>query len=201
MRSASDEADEVPEREERVHRPVGVEMQRREAEIERRRRHAGETVLAAGEVRQRAELDEVEHLRDRHRDHGEIDAGAAERDQADEIADRGGADHADDERQDDVGEARLREQIGGDHAARAEEGRLAERQKPGEAEQDVEAEAEQAPDQDAVDRRGREAEMGQHEGRDDQADRGQGFDEKGTLLEHGRTGPIRGRPRRGARTA
>ena len=78
----------------------------------------------------------------------------------------------------------LRQQIGGDHAARAEEGRLAERQQPGEAEQDVEAEAEQAPDQDAVDRRRREAEMRQHERRDDQADRGQGFDEEGTLLEH-----------------
>ena len=69
-----------------------------EAEIEARRRHAGQAVLAAGPFRQRIELDEEEHFGDRHRDHGEIDAGAPQRDQADQIADDGRRDHADDER-------------------------------------------------------------------------------------------------------
>ncbi len=97
-----DEADEIPERQEDIHRPVGVELERREAESTARRRHAGQAVLAAGEGRQRIELDEVEHLGDRHRDHGEIDAGAPERDQPDQIADDGGDDRADEHRRHDV---------------------------------------------------------------------------------------------------
>ena len=51
----------------------------------------------------------------------------------------------------------------------------------GEAEQDVEADAEQAPDQDAVDGGRREAEMGQHERRGDQPDRRQRLDERGDV--------------------
>ena len=92
------DADEVAEREERIERPAGGEVERREAEIEARRRHAGQAVLAAGPVRQRIELDEEEDLRDRHRDHREVDAGAAQRDQADQVADDRGRDHADDQR-------------------------------------------------------------------------------------------------------
>ena len=80
-------ADEVPERQEDVERPVGIEVNGREAEIERRRRHAGQAVLAAGIVRERVEFDEIEHLGDRHRDHGEINAGAPQRDQPDQKAD------------------------------------------------------------------------------------------------------------------
>ncbi len=72
---------------------------RGEAEIEARRRHARQAVLAAGAFRQRIELDEEEYLRDRHRDHGEVDAGAPQRDQADQIAGDGRRDHADDQRQ------------------------------------------------------------------------------------------------------
>ena len=93
---------------------------------------------------------------------------------------------------DDVREAGAGEQIGGDEAAGAVERRLAERQQAGEAEQDVEADAEQAPDQDAVDGVGREAEIGQHERRHDQPDRGQRLDQEGTLLEHQATALIRG---------
>ena len=70
------------------------------------------------------------------------------------------------------------QQVGGDEAAGAVEGRLAERQQAGVAEQDVEADAEQAPDQDAVDGVGREAEMRQHEGRGDQADGRQRLDQE-----------------------
>ena len=79
---------------------------------------------------------------------------------------------------DHVGEAGAGQQIGGDEAAGAVERRLAERQQPGVAEQDVEADAEQAPDQDAVDRVRREAEMRQHERRGDQADRRQRLDQE-----------------------
>ena len=82
------DADEIADREELIERPAGGEMQRGEAEIEARRRHAGQAVLAAGPVRQRIELDEEEHLGDRHRDHREIDAGAPQRDQADQVADQ-----------------------------------------------------------------------------------------------------------------
>ncbi len=163
-----------------------------EAEIEARRRHAGQTVLAAGPVRQRIELDEKEHLRDRHRDHGEVDAGAPQRDQPDQIADRGGGDHADDQRQHHVGKSGAGQQIGRDKTAGAVERRLAERQQPGKAEQDIEAEAEQAPDQDPVHGVGGKAEMRQHERRNDQADRRQCLDQKGTLLEHQMTTFIRG---------
>ena len=56
--------------------------------------------------RQRIELDEKEHLGDRHRDHGEIDAGAPERDEADQIADHSRRDRADEDRHHDVGEVR-----------------------------------------------------------------------------------------------
>ncbi len=81
------QADEVPERKEDVHFPVGVEAQLHKAKVETRRRHPGQAVFSTRKVRQGIELDEEEHFPDRHRDHGEIDAGAPERDQADEIAD------------------------------------------------------------------------------------------------------------------
>ena len=77
------DADEIAECQQCVERPVGVEFKDREAEIENRRRHAGQPVFAAREVRQRIELDEIEHLGDRHCDHREIDAGTSERYQSD----------------------------------------------------------------------------------------------------------------------
>src|SRR5262249_41052406 len=90
-------ADEVPERQERIERPIGVEVDGGEAEIECRRWHAGQTILAAGEIREWIELDEEKDLRDRHGDHGEIDASAPERDQSDQIADHGRHDRADEQ--------------------------------------------------------------------------------------------------------
>ncbi len=193
------DADEIPERQEHVERRIAVETEGGEAEIERRGRHAREPVLAARELRERVELDEIEHLGDRHRDHGEIDADTPERDQAHQIADGGGRDHADEQGPDDVRKARDRQQIGGDHAAGAEKGGLAERQQAGKAEQDVEAEAEQAPNQDAIDRGGGKSEIRQYERRGDQPGCRQRFDEIGTLLEHQTTVFIRGRPSRAAR--
>ena len=63
----------------------------------------------------------------------------------------------------------------------------------------IEADAEQAPYQNAVDRGRREPEIGQDERRGDQSGSRQGLNEKGTLSEHrdGRT--IRGRPCRAGR--
>ena len=155
---------------------------RREAEVEARRRHARQSVLAAGPFRQRIELDEIEDLRDRHRDHREVDAGAAQRDQADEVADGRGGDHADHEREHHVRKAGAREQVGGDESAGAVERRLAEREQARVAEQDVEADAEEAPHQDAVHRVGRRAQVGQHEGRGDERDRGERLDQVGGVL-------------------
>ena len=195
------DADEIAQREKLVERPAGGEMNGGEAEIEARRRNAGQAVLAAGPVRQRIELDEKEHLGDRHRDHGEIDAGAPQRDQPDQIADGGGGDHADHQRQEDVGKSGAGEQIGRDETAGAVERRLAERQQSGEAEQDVEAETEQAPDQDPVHGIGCKPEMRQHERRDDQADRRQRLDQKRALLEHQMTTFIRGPACRAGRAA
>ena len=65
-----------------------------------------------------------------------------------------------------IGEVELGEQIGGEHAAGAEEGRLTEGQQAGVAEQEIETQPEQAPYQDAVDRGRREAQMRQHEWRE-----------------------------------
>ena len=123
-----DDADEIAQRDELIERPAIGEMDGGEAEIEARGRHARQAVLAAGEIRERIELDEEEHLRDRHRDHGEVDAGAAQRDQADQIAGRCRRDHADDQRAQHVAEAGAGQQIGRNEAAGAVEGGLAERQ-------------------------------------------------------------------------
>ena len=193
------QADEIPECQEDIERGVAVELMRGEAEMIRRGRHAGQSVLAAGIVRERIEFDEEKHFRDRHRDHGEIDAGAAQRDQPDQITDGGRRDRADEHRRHDVGKIRYGEQIGGDHAAGAVERRLAERQQSGKAEQDIEADAEQAPDQDAVHGGRRETEIGQNERRRDQPGRGQRFDEERTLPEHAMTALTRGRRCRAAR--
>src|SRR5262249_33005554 len=171
---------------EHVERDVAIEADGGEAEIKHRCRHARQPVLAAGISRQRIELDEEENLGDRHGNHGEIDAGAPERDQSDQIADDGGYDRADGQRRQDVGKVCDREQIGGNHAADAEECGLDEGEQTREAEEDVEAEAEHAPDQDAVDRRRRETEVRQDERRGDQAGGGEDLDQEGALPEHQR---------------
>jgi hypothetical protein len=92
------QADEVPEREEDIHLPVAIEIDCHKSEVVARRRNAGQPVLAAGIGRQRIELDEEEHFRDRDGDHRKIDAGAAQCDQPDEEADDRGRDRPDDDR-------------------------------------------------------------------------------------------------------
>ena len=95
---------------------------------------------------------------------------------------------------DHVREAGAREQVGGDEAAGAVERRLAEREQAGVAEQDVEADAEQAPDQDAVDGVGRGVEIGQHEGHRDQDRCRDDLDQERPLAEHQRE-RLHSRPR------
>ena len=193
-----DQADEIPERQEGVHRRVGVEAQRHKTEVEAGRRHARQAVLSAGEGRQGIELDEEEHLGDRHRDHGEVDPRAPEGDQTDKIADHAGNHRADHNRRQDIGKIGYGKQIRGEHAAGAEERRLTERQQARIAEQEIEAEPEQPPDQDAVDGGQREAEMRQHEGRGNQRDDRERFNDERTIRNHGGTAFTRGQPCRGA---
>lgn len=83
-----------------------------------------------------------------------------------------------------MGEAGDGQKIGRDEAAGAVKRRLAERQEAGESEQDIEADSEQAPHQNAVDGVRRESEVRQNEGSDDQADGRQRLDQKGALLDH-----------------
>src|SRR5581483_10607371 len=67
------------------------------------------------------------------------------------------------------------------HAAGAVQRRLAERQQAGVAEENVEADAEQAPDEDAIDRVRRRIEVRQDEGCRDQRQGGQRLDEERSL--------------------
>ena len=155
---------EEAEGEEWVERPAGRELERREAEVEARCRHAGEPVLAAGPLGERVELDEIEDLGDRDGDHREVDARAPQGDEAHEVAHHRRGDHADHKRRDDVRKSRAREQVRRDHAAGAIERRLPERKQSGVAEEDVEADPEEPPHQDPVDGVRGSPEVGQDEG-------------------------------------
>ena len=179
-----DDADEIAERKKRIQGPARREVQRGESKVEVRRRHPGQSVLATGPIRQWIELDEVEYFCDGDRDHGEVDPRAAQRQQSDQVADNCRDDHADEQRGNHVRETRSGEQVGSDEPAGAVESRLTKREQAGIAEQDVEADAEQSPDQDAVDRIGRCVEIGQHERHHDQPDRRQRFDEVATSTDH-----------------
>jgi len=175
------DADEIAEREERIEFPAVLEHEGREAEVERRRRDARQAVLAAGPIRERIEFDEEEDFGDRHRDHGEVDSRASQRDQPDQVADARGNDHADQQREHDMRESRPREQVRRHHAAGAVQGRLSEREQSGVAEKYVEADAEHAPDEDAVDGVRRRAQVGQHERRRNQRRRRQRLDDERAL--------------------
>src|SRR5205814_1069251 len=119
---------EITQREKLVERPARGEVNGCETEIDAWRGNAGQTVLPAGPVCKRIELNEKKYLRDRYRDHGEVNAGAPQCDKPDEIADGGGRDHADDQRQHDVWKSGSRKKIRRDETAGAVEGRLAKRQ-------------------------------------------------------------------------
>ena len=98
-------------------------------------RHRLDAVLAAGERRLQAE--EEHHLRERQRDHREIDALPADGERAADEPQRRGGEHAERDRglrREAPGLGR----IGGNIARRAEEHRVPERQQPAEADQQVE---------------------------------------------------------------
>ena len=96
------DADEIAKRQQPIERRVAIELKGGETEVENRGRHARKPVLAAGEIGKGIELDEIEYFPDRHRDHGEVDAGAPQRDQPDQIADGRRRDRADEHRRHDV---------------------------------------------------------------------------------------------------
>ena len=98
----------------------------------------------------------MEHFGDRNRDHGEIDTGTSERDEPDQVAGNACRDDTDDQRQHNVRKTRPGQEISRDETAGAVKGRLTERQQAGKAEQDVESDTEQAPNQDPVHGVGRE---------------------------------------------
>ena len=103
-------------------------------------RHRLDAVLAAGE--RRLQVEEEDHLRERQRDHREVDALAADREQPGDDAEQRGRRGAEQDRElgrkaPDLG------RVGRDVAGRAEEHRVAEREQPAEAEQQVEGAGEQ----------------------------------------------------------
>jgi len=103
-------------------------------------RNALDAVLAMGEGR--LQIDEEQQLRQRQRDHGEIDALAADRDQAGDDAKPAGRQHADDDA-DLGGDAPHLQRMGRGVAGGAEEHGMAERQQAAIADQEVERAGEQ----------------------------------------------------------
>ena len=143
------EADEKKSRNELVARPAAGETIIKPADGDARRWHAGQSVLAAGPVRERRIFQKVRQFAERERDHREINADAAQRQKSDNDAeDRCGGD-ADRHGEPHVVQRAAGQKIRGDKAAGAVERALAERQETGAAEQQIEAEAENSPDQNA----------------------------------------------------
>ncbi len=142
-----DVAREEDGRDERVQRPARLDRVDVAEEPEARGGHPGQAVLASGPGGERRVLEEERHLAERERDHREVDADAPQRDVAHDQPVRGGCGHADQQGERHAAQGAAGEQPGGDEAAGAVERRLAEGQHSGEAEQDVEAQPEQPPDQ------------------------------------------------------
>src|SRR5581483_5906322 len=110
--------------------------------MEARRRHARQPGFAARPLGERIELDEEKNLGNRDGDHGEVDAGTPQRDQADEVADDCGCNHAEEQRGHDIWKSCACEKISSDKAAGAVKGGLAERQETRKSEQNVKADPE-----------------------------------------------------------
>jgi hypothetical protein len=103
-------------------------------------RHALQAVFPARE--RRLQEEEVQHLRQRQRDHREVDARAADGQQAEQQAHAGRAQHADDQPHRRRQAPDLQHVAG--HVGRgAQEGRVAERQQAGEAHQQIERASEE----------------------------------------------------------
>ncbi len=127
--------------EDREHDVIHRQDVRQVEEAEQRAaRHRLDAVLAVRE--RRLQVEEVHHLRDGERDHREVDALPADRQRADDRAERRGGSGSREDRElgrESPGLGRMRAHVSG----RAEEHRVAERQQPAEAEQQVERAREQ----------------------------------------------------------
>ena len=122
----------------------------------------GQTVLPPGNLFQRREGDKIEHLAEGQGDHGEIDAPAAYGDGADKAGQEYRGDDADSKRSQDI-HLPVLEREPRTVGPESEIGGVAEGEYAGVAQKEIEAEAEDGPDQDLRGERG-----GDDEGKRDQ---------------------------------
>ncbi|MNQ28018.1 hypothetical protein D3C85_412870 [compost metagenome] len=132
------EAEHEHRQHEVVHRQVARQVEQAEQVAAR---HALQTVLAAGE--RRLHEHEEHQLGQRQGDHREVDALAADRQEAEAQPEQPGGRRAGEDAQLGGQPRVLAEQVAGDVAAAGEERRVAERQQSGEAQQQVEGAGEQ----------------------------------------------------------
>ena len=138
--------DEEADAEHREHQVVHRDVVRQVDDAEQvAARHALQAVLAPGRLP--LQHDEIHHLRQRQRDHREVDPGAADRQHAEQPAERAGGERAADDAQ-----LRRHAHVTHQHPAHvaraAEEGSVTEGEQAGETEQQVERAREQPEAQD-----------------------------------------------------
>ncbi len=131
------EADQKDRQHEIVHRQGVAEIDDTEKLAAR---HSLDAVLAAGEARLQG--DEIDHLRQRQGDHREIDALAADRQPAEDRT-KEGRSGGPGEKAEFGRETPYFDGVSRDVSGAAEEGRMAERQQPDIADQQVEGAGEQ----------------------------------------------------------
>ena len=138
--------DEEADAEHREHQVIHRDVVRQVDDAEQvAARHTLQTVLAAGRLP--LQHDEIHHLRQRQRDHREVDAGTADRQHAEQPAERTGGERAANDAH--LGrDADIAHQHAAHVAGAAEEGGMTEGQQAGEAEQQVERAREQPEAQD-----------------------------------------------------
>ncbi len=163
-----------------VHRHVAGQVEHAE---QLAARHALQAVFAARE--RCLQAGEEQHLRERQRDHREIDALAADGQPAEQQAQQRAAGRA--EQQPDLGrEPPDLDRMAGDIGRAPQEGRMAERQKPRVAQQQVEGRSEQCEAQQLHHEHG----IGAEERRGDQAQQQQAIAESGEILVVHVRGPV-----------
>ncbi len=143
------EAEKIEPGNELVARPRTGESIVESGDLDAWRRNPRQSVLAAGQIRQRRILQKIRQFAERQGDHRKINADPTQRQKPDEHAERRRRRYTDRHGKPNIVQGAAGQQIGGDEAAGAVERRLAERQKAGAAEQQIEAETENSPDQDA----------------------------------------------------
>ena len=150
-------------------------------------RHSGEAVFTAGQFRQRRNVQEVKHFAEGEGQHGEINAGTTQRQGTDDTSENRGEQRARDQCHQSVVYKAVGQEIRGSEPADAVERRLSKGQKAGEAEEDIETETEQTPDQDAVHHIVRAAHKRKHEREEDETDKSR------KLRQPGRSPAVTGR--------